>query len=382
MSSTAPTSGMLWIAVLALAGTSALADDTASPDSSRIDARPSIAPDIRDDQTKMKMQKGDIVVVPIPMSNPTLDTGLVLGGAYFYAQTEEQAKEQPASVTAAAGMYTSNDSKAFGIVQQNYWREDRWRFTGALAMADLRLTLLAPDGSDSGSHVDYKVSGPILFAQLSRRLKGDWYGGVQMRVIQAKQGLEVGDEDDSTNFEFDDVVSSGLGLNLEYDSRDLPMNSYDGGHTKITALFNDEAIGSNQTYQSYSIFTRAYRSLTKSVVLAWEAQGCHREGKTPLWDSCTVKLRGFPATDYLGVSSASTQIEARWKMSKRWGLVGFAGVGTIEHSFSGVNDHSSIPSYGVGVRFMVLQSKRINMRVDYARSDDSDAIYLSVGEAF
>jgi hypothetical protein len=31
---------------------------------------------------------------------------------------------------------------------------------------------------------------------------------------------------------------------------------------------------------------------------------------------------------------------------------------------------------------MVLKSKRINLRVDYARSDDNDAWYLAVGEAF
>ena len=41
-----------------------------------------------------------------------------------------------------------------------------------------------------------------------------------------------------------------------------------------------------------------------------------------------------------------------------------------------------IPSYGIGLRFMVLQSKRINIRLDYARSTDSDAIYLGVLEAF
>jgi hypothetical protein len=31
---------------------------------------------------------------------------------------------------------------------------------------------------------------------------------------------------------------------------------------------------------------------------------------------------------------------------------------------------------------MVLKSKRINMRLDYARSSDSDAIHFLVGEAF
>ena len=69
-------------------------------------------------------------------------------------------------------------------------------------------------------------------------------------------------------------------------------------------------------------------------------------------------------------------------MSQRWGVVGFAGCGYIDSSFSEVDDSDIIPSYGVGLRFMVLKSKRINMRVDYGRSDNSDAIHLSVGEAF
>jgi len=96
----------------------------ASADETKTDTRPGIAPDIREDETKLKLQKGNFVVVPIPISNPTLDSGLVLGAAYFYPQTEDQKKRQPASVTAAAGMYTSNNSKAFGIAQQNYWKDD------------------------------------------------------------------------------------------------------------------------------------------------------------------------------------------------------------------------------------------------------------------
>jgi outer membrane protein assembly factor BamA len=354
----------------------------ATAEESVTDNRPGLAPDIREDETKLKIQDGDTVIVPIPMSNPTLGTGLIVGGAYFYPQTEEQAKKQPASLTGAGAMYTSNDSRAFVLAQQNYWKEDRWRFTGVVGAADIRLELLAADETGDGTRIDYKVGGPILLTQLSRRLKGHWYGGVKYRLIHAAQAIEAGTDTESSDFELGDATSSGLGLTFEYDSRDLPMNSYDGAHFKIEGLFNAEALGSDGDYQSYSTYLRFYRSLTDSVVLAWEAQGCLREGSVPLWDACTVKLRGFAATDYLGESSISTQLEARWKMSKRWGVVGFAGVGDVVNSFSGLGDGESIPSYGLGIRFMVLQSKRINMRLDFARSDDSDAVYLSVGEAF
>ncbi len=101
-------------------------------------------PDLREEKSRLKLQKGDVVVVPIPMSDPTLGTGLILGGAYFYPQTEAQAAVQPASLTGVAGMYTSNDSYAFGIGQQNYWDEDKWRFTGALGYLNFELSLLSP----------------------------------------------------------------------------------------------------------------------------------------------------------------------------------------------------------------------------------------------
>ena len=98
----------------------------------------------------MKVQRGNFVVVPIPISNPTLEDGIVAGAAYFYPQSEEQKKLQPASLTAAAGMYTNNNSRALALVQQNYWKNNRWRFTGAVGGADLRLSLLTPDPQSVG----------------------------------------------------------------------------------------------------------------------------------------------------------------------------------------------------------------------------------------
>jgi hypothetical protein len=348
---------------------------------SSTDTRPGVAPDIREDDINLKLQRGDLVAVPIPISNPTLDSGLVVGAAYFYPQNEAQKKLQPASVTAAAGMYTNNDSKAFALVQQNYWNEDRWRFTGAIGLADLRLSLGSPEDSDAQNSLAWRINGAFLFAKVARNIKGNWYGGVQARVIDAEQSIESFSS--IANFDSEpDVRSAGMGLILEYDSRDMPINSYSGSHLQIDAIFNDEKLGSNKTYQSYSAAYRSYHRLTDSSILAWEMQGCIRSGTAPLWDACTIKLRGFSATDYLGQVSTSGQLEARWQMNKRWGLVGFAGAGYAGDTYTGLRDREVIPSYGLGVRFMVLAAKRINVRLDYARSADSDAIHLSVGEAF
>lgn len=340
-----------------------------------------IIPDLRDDETRFKLQKGDFVVVPIPSSNPTLDTGLVLGGAYFYSQSEEQKIAQPASVTAVAGMYTSNDSKAYAIAQRNYWHQDTWRFGGAIGHADLKLTLLSPNGSGTGQSTNWRIRGNFVQAQLSRKVGGNWYIGFTGRFVDVDQELEL----DSGSIYFDDVAdvkSGGIGANIEYDSRDMPFNTYAGRSFQLKTLFNDQSLGSDETYQSYGMAYRSYHEMSIPVVLAWEVKGCLKVGTAPLWDACKIGLRGFSATDYLGKSSVSAQFEARWRMSRKWGLVGFGGAGFIGETYSRVRERELIPSYGFGLRYMVLAAKRINVRLDYARSTDSDAIHLSVGEAF
>jgi hypothetical protein len=358
-------------------------DNSIPASEKKADNRPSVAPDIRDDESKLKIQRGDFVIVPIPISNPTLDTGIVVGAAYFYAQSAEQKKTQPASLTAAGAMYTSNDSRAFALVQQNYWRRNTWRFTGAAGAADLRLSLLTPDETSSGQSVGWRINGEFVFGKISRRLTGQWYGGFNMRFVNADQSLETALPESNSNFDTTaDARTSGLGTSIEFDSRDMPLNTYDRQYFNASALFNDEALGSNKTYQSYSLAYRSYHDISESLVLAWEVQGCKRGGTAPLWDACSIDLRGFPVTDYLGEISASGQVEARWRLNKRWGLVGFAGSGYVGNSFNGIRENEPIPSYGAGVRFTVLAAKRVNLRLDYARSNDSDAIYFSVGEVF
>ena len=370
---------LLW-AVL-VAAPASMAQEASEVDDVPKGSVPIAVPDIREDETKLKLQKGDIVVVPIPISNPTFDTGLVLGGAYFYPQTEEQKKVQPASVTAAAGVYTSNKSFAYGVAQQNYWSDNKWRFSGAAGHVDFKLGLTTPDAAGGGATINWLVKGDFLYASISRRISGKWYAGVFSRYLTMSQsfGIDV----PSSNVETEpDSKSVGFGINAEYDSRDQPFNSHSGLIFEINALFNGEAVGGSDNYQSYSTNIRSYHSLLETVVLAWEAQACTRSGKAPLWDACRIDLRGFPATDYLGRSSASAQAEARWQLSPKWGAVAFAGGGYVRNSFSELRDKELIPSYGIGLRFLVLKSQGINVRVDYARSTDSDAVYLSVGESF
>ena len=85
----------------------------------------------------------NLLLVPIPTSNPTFGTGLILGGAYFYKQTDEQKESQPASFTGVAAGYTDNESWFAGVMQQNYWKEDKWLILSITGFSS-RCCLLMP----------------------------------------------------------------------------------------------------------------------------------------------------------------------------------------------------------------------------------------------
>jgi hypothetical protein len=342
-------------------------------------------PDEEEEKTGFlkKMPKG-LLIVPIPTSTPTFGTGLILGGAYYYPQTDEQKEAQPASFTGAAAAYTSNDSWAAGVMQQNYWKEDTWRFTGFAGYLDLKLDLNASgSGDDSAGRLDWLVSGPAVQGRISRRLRGNWYLGVTARYLDISQSL-VSDEEGDGDFNISsDITAVAVGLNLDYDSRDLPSNAFQGRYLELKALTSNQSNSNDDTYQSYHARFRSYHPLRDSLVFAWEVNGCARGGEVPLWDTCRLGLRGFSATQYLGKRSLYAQAEVRWRIYKRWGLVGFAGAGRVYETFESLGEGNTVPSYGLGIRFMVLESQRINLRIDYARSDQgNEAWYLSVSEAF
>lgn len=212
---------------------------------------------------------------------------------------------------------------------------------------------------------------------------GKWYIGLSGHYIDFTQNLTLGGGTSNTGFVIDDESqSAGLGLLFERDSRDIPTNAYTGSLLDIKLVENQLTAINTSNYQSYAIRYRAYHHLAAPLVLAYDLNACDRSGNFPLWDTCRLTLRGFSATRYLSKDSASAQIEARWKFYKKWGAVGFVGAGYVGNTFGGTFDNETVPSYGVGLRWMVSEDKRINLRLDYARSTDTDAWYFSAAEYF
>lgn len=60
----------------------------------------------------------------------------------------------------------------------------------------------------------------------------------------------------------------------------------------------------------------------------------------------------------------------------------FGGVAQVERNLRNYNSSGWLPGAGAGLRYMVSEVHRLNLRVDVARGRDETTVYVSVGEAF
>lgn len=343
-----------------------------------------VAPPGVADTAEAGAKKEQFTVVPIPLSDPTLGSGLVAAGLYFHAQTAEEAKVQPATLTAAFALATDNGSRVAGVAHASYWDADRWRFSGIAGYGHLNLdffgagSLTAPQEASARWTVDATIVHPKLY----RQFDDHWYAGAQMRYVDARQTFGT-----ATGIAVplaENITSVGAGLMIERDTRDNQFNAYSGSLFQFDALFNRTGLGSDGDYNAVTVRWRTYFSLSSTLVLAVDTRGCSRTGEVPLFDACFLQLRGFPLTRYIGNAMAIAQAEFRWRVAGPVGLVAFAGMGTVASRPGELrfDPASAAIGYGVGVRYMLLDSQRINLSVDLARGGGSNALYVSVAEAF
>jgi outer membrane protein assembly factor BamA len=332
-------------------------------------------------------------LMPVPISNPTIGTGLgVMTMSLFQA-----GENAPPSNFMLGGFWADSRSWAGGAGGKVYFKDDIYRLSGWVGYFDVNLEFfgVGNEAGDRGRSATINQRGPFLAPRLLRRVADKLYLGAQYTLVTVTTAFtDLPDLPDWLPGDIQDLLrdgikirSSGLGLVLEYDSRDNEFNPFAGSHLELTSRFAREALGSDRDYEQYNVGYNYYGKLGEDKVLAWRATGCFSGGAAPFYDIClfggeTDGIRGYVGGQYRDEASLTTQLEYRWNFYEKWGMVAFAGVGQIAPSIGDMSTDGLLPSYGVGIRFMASEAQRINLGIDYARGKDSDAWYFPIAEAF
>jgi hypothetical protein len=115
----------------------------------------------------------------------------------------------------------------------------------------------------------------------------------------------------------------------------------------------------------------------------------HAEPGAPFWGLPFIDLRGIPAMRYQGNDVLVAETELRCDVTRRWSLVGFAGVGRASRDlldlpefFEERSKAQTAWNAGAGFRYLIARRYGLRMGIDIARGPEDWAFYITVGSSW
>jgi len=343
------------------------------------------------EERKSSGPRGSFVIAPLPISSPALGTGIIPVVGYIFPFRKDD-KVSPPSVVGMAGIATNNGSRGFGAYADLYMKEKTYRLTAAYVRGNLNYDLYGVGlvAGNAGLKLPLEQSGQVLRAEALRRVGWDfflglrfWTGGSDVVKRPTSDASTVADPTDLGLH----TTLRALGLRLNRETTDNRFHPTKGTLLDFTSDLFSEALGSKYTFQSYRFTFNKYGSLSEKQVLAYNLFVCGTGGTPPFYANCIYgannELRGYTAGRYIDRYMFATQLEYRLSLPKRFGVVGFGGIGEVVPGGSqAFRVNELLPAGGGGVRFQVSKIYRVNVRADFARGKDTWTWSMGVGEAF
>lgn len=330
--------------------------------------------------------------VPIIITDPALGYGGGVALTFFHrpkgsspTRTGPDGKPEMISpnIMGFGGMKTENGSKGYGGGAMLHFDEDRWRYKGGIADADINMDFYTSGRFFPSQKVAVNMESKLSFQQVSRRLgEQDMFLSATWIYMDIDPRLEVAeDRKHFTDLDFEQV-SSGLGVALEYDNRDNPFTPSKGYLGMIEGNFYLPAIGSDVKFQSYRGHGYGYWPLGTKLVLGGRVDMRAVEGDVPFYRLPYIDLRGVPSARYQDSRIGVLETELRWNMTPRWATVGFMGAGRAWGDRSSFGDASTAVSKGVGLRYLIARQLGLYVGADYAWGPEDQTVIIQVGSAW
>ncbi|MBE9600837.1 BamA/TamA family outer membrane protein [Pedobacter sp. MC2016-24] len=247
--------------------------------------------------------------------------------------------------------------------------------------------------------LDYKY---IRFYQNAlKRVKPYLYAGFGYNL---DYHFNIKPEDDNVNLEQytgykygtgSNSFSSGISLNVVYDTRNNEINPMPGMYGNLVYRLNPTILGSNNNWSSLYLDVRKYIAMNpekpnqQNTLAFWSYFWTALSSKTPYldlpsvgWDPYNRSGRGIDQNRYRGRSLFYLESEYRRDITRNGllGFVVFTNVNTV--SGSGSLFSSWRPAAGTGLRIKFNKGSGTNIGIDYAASKGYNSVMFNLGEAF
>lgn len=325
----------------------------------------------------------NLVLVPVPVVNPTLGTGIIGGLVYMHPEDEEGRTENVRqTMTGIGGMVSSSESWMTGIFHKGYYDKDRIRAEAILGYGEFKLKYY---GTGTGSTLKdtplkYDANVIVFRPEVLKRVAGDWLFGVRYTLYNGLFSFDISDRFPSVPIIKGTLTTAGTSVVGKWDNTDHNINPSKGGKFEGVLTDFNERWGGDFDYIKGEFNYSHYYPLSSKTTLAGLAELNMSFGSTPFFDLPSLNMRGFPYGKYIDNHAAGIQGEIRHSLSKRFGVTLFGGVGWVGSKPTSLFKGQSIPAGGFGFRYMVAEDQKLNLSADIAFSSNSAYLYFSAGE--
>ncbi|WP_270089027.1 BamA/TamA family outer membrane protein [Sphingobacterium sp. SYP-B4668] len=299
----------------------------------------------------------------------------------------------------------TNFSKRFGLPIRSYiWLdENKWVIDG-----DIRLLRFPHETWGIGWQHDHNEQLRLdytyfrLYQHVLKRVKGGFFlgGGYNLDYRMDIHSQDETALEEYTGYPYGtkrrgNVMSSGLSLNMIYDTRANSINPWDGNYANLQLRMNPRFMGSDESWQSLFFEARRYHRFTdnpnKQHMLAirnffwtvFNSKAPYLDLPNLGWDTYNSSGRGFPTSRFRGKSLYYLETEYRRDITRDGllGFVAFTNFTTVSGPRSSLFWNWNIGA-GAGARIKFNKNSSTNIAIDYGFSKYHRGINLSLGEVF
>ncbi len=269
--------------------------------------------------------------------------------------------------------------------------------------------------ADTANYFNYAYHFIDFYTIIDRRIFNNLFGGMVLEYDKSGENQLLADSLNRSSdraLKRNDATRAGIGVNLNFDSRDNCDNPSRGAYVQFISAAYRKEFGGTTDYHIFTLDADRYIHTFKGQVLALRVvlENRKADGSDPIpirglsYNGGISSLRGYYAGSYRDNNLVAVETEYRlpicirdnapfWKFWERVGVVGFFSGVRVSNRFDNLVS-TSLNDYhfagGMGLRYMINMKQRLNATMDYAVGFDKVAgfgqrtrgIYFSLGEAF
>jgi len=349
---------------------------------------------------KIKMELGKAVFTPFiaPSYSPEMEWLLSAGGLITFKTDPTDKNLMRSSIPLSIG-YSTNGSITAGVRGFIYGKKDKYHVSGEFSFKDM------PDhywgvGYEKGRYTPrpdstqyhrswYQLKGNFVF-----KMVPDIYTGLFLDINQTiASELNPHMKNDPSVMKYGrDIRNIGIGVSVQYDSRDLAVNAYKGLFVDLTLVNYNKFFGGENRFWSVNFDFRKFVPFQKPRhTLAFQFKATQTFGDVPWSDMALLgtpfDLRSYTWGRYRDKTMAAGILEYRHMFNAKPGSSNFAnkhgfvtwiGAGSLASKINLLK--KILPSAGIGYRLEI--QPKMNFRIDYGIGKNANGLYISFNEAF